>query len=270
MLTDNPEKHMSNSRLFLLGPTRLEKDGLPIKFARQKMFALLAYLAVTGESYNREALIGMLWPNFNEAQAHAYLRNNLWSLREVLGEECGCFEQDHISLDQIPELWTDVLEFRRLISIYSSHSHPDNEICQACMTPLSEAVHLYRGDFMAGFNLRDSEQFNEWQFYEAESLRRDLAEILNRLALGKSAQRQFEQAIHYAKRYLALDKYNEQAVMLLIEILAWAGQPAAALRQYHEFVNILKKEFDALPAEDTTALVQSIKAGKIPPLPSIR
>jgi DNA-binding SARP family transcriptional activator len=260
---------VANLKLFLLGQVRLEQGGTAIKFPRRKMLALLAYLAVTDESYNRDILISFFWPEHDEAKAHAYLRNSLWSLREVLGQEWVCYDRDTISLEQFSDIWIDVKEFRRLASLISIHSHPPNEICSGCIAHLHEAVSLYRGDFMAGFSLRDSEQFNEWQFYEAEGLRKELAEILNRLAIGLCTQRQFEKAIHYARRYLALDKYNEQAHFLLINILAWKEGPAAALRQYQDYVDILKKEFGGSPSEEIIALSQSIKSGFIPPLPRL-
>jgi len=122
---------------------------------------------------------------------------------------------------------------------------------------------------LVGFHLRDSELFNEWQFFEADRLRRELVEILVGLALGKSAQRQFEPAIHYGRRYLALDKYNEQAHLLFVKVLTWAGQPTAAMRHYQEYLRLMKKEFDGLPSEELITLSETIKIGKAPPLPRL-
>ena len=39
-------------------------------------------------------------------------------------------------------------------------------------------VELYRGDFLEGFSLRDSAAFDEWQFFQAEALRQELAAAL--------------------------------------------------------------------------------------------
>ena len=64
---------------------------------------------------------------------------------------------------------------------------------------------LNRDDFLAGFTLRDSPGFDEWQFFQTEGLRDDLAGVLQQLARGHGVQRRFEQAIPYARRWLALD-----------------------------------------------------------------
>ncbi|NIP69312.1 MAG: hypothetical protein GTO04_09075, partial [Planctomycetales bacterium] len=48
---------MSSLKLSLLGPPRLERDGVPLELDTRKNMALIAYLAVTGESHSREALV---------------------------------------------------------------------------------------------------------------------------------------------------------------------------------------------------------------------
>src|SRR3712207_7660648 len=53
-----------------------------------------------------------------------------------------------------------------------------------CSSDLSEAVALYRDDFLAGFALRDSAAFDDWQFFQGEELRRELAGALERLGRG--------------------------------------------------------------------------------------
>ena len=67
-------------------------------------------------------------------------------------------------------------------------------MCAECLPPLTEAVELYRDDFMAGFGLRDSAAFDDWQFFQSESLRRELAGALERLARGRGALGEWEAA----------------------------------------------------------------------------
>ena len=50
----------------------------------------------------------------------------------------------------------DVDRFRELLAECRTHGHPEAEVCPECLSPLSEAVALYRDDFLAGFALRDS------------------------------------------------------------------------------------------------------------------
>ena len=75
-------------------------------------------------------------------------------------------------------------------------------------TPLRRAADLYRGDFMAGFTLRDSANFDDWQFYETEHLSREVAGALGRLVRGYSAQGDFEAAIGHARRWRAIAPFH--------------------------------------------------------------
>jgi DNA-binding SARP family transcriptional activator len=262
---------MSGLKLLLLGPPRLERENMPLELERRKALALLAYLAVTGEAQPREALATLLWPDYDESQAHANLRRALWTMKQALGEKHVAIGRERVGLssgltpppnsEQV--LWLDVAHFRWLLAECGTHSHPPSEVCPICLPLLAEAVALYRADFMAGFTLPDSPEFDEWQFFQAESLRRDLAGALERLVSGHSAQSEFEQAIPYARRWLALDSLHEPAQRCLIQLYAQAGQRAAALRQYEEYQRLLAAELGVAPEKETTALYEAIKARKI-------
>ena len=54
-----------------------------------------------------------------------------------------------------------------------------------CLAHLTAAVELYSEDFLAGFTLPDSPTFDEWQFFQRESLRQ-LSKIVQESALGNS------------------------------------------------------------------------------------
>jgi DNA-binding SARP family transcriptional activator len=105
-------------------------------------------------------------------------------------------------------------------------------VCPDCSRLLTEAVTLYTDDFLAGFTLRDSPDFDEWQFFQAESLRQDLGAALEQLVRGLSAQDEYETAIPYARRWLSLDSLHEPVHRELMRLYAWSEQLAAAMRQY--------------------------------------
>ena len=78
---------MSHLALYLLGPPRIELDGVPIKVDRRKAIALLAYLAVTGESQWRDSPVNLLWPEYDGARGRAALRRTLFALQKALGDD---------------------------------------------------------------------------------------------------------------------------------------------------------------------------------------
>jgi len=193
---------MSRLALFLLGSPRIERDGVLINVDTRKAIALLAYLTVTHQRHSRDVLASLLWPEYDQTNARGALRRTLSTLNKALAGDWLDIERDTISLDSrsSSNLWLDVDHFYNLLDKCRTHGHPASETCPACVSPLSEAVTLYRNDFLAGFSLRDSPTFDEWQFFQADSLRHDLAATLERLVSCYSAMGDFKPSIAYARR----------------------------------------------------------------------
>jgi predicted ATPase len=258
---------MTDFKLWLLGAPHLERDGVSLKIGRRKATALLAYLALMGGAHRREALAALLWPDYGEAEAHAYLRQALWALKQALGQEQIEAEREAVSLVRSAGFELDVDEFRRLLAACRTHGHAAHEVCPACLVSLGQAIALYRDDLLAGFTLPDAPDFDEWQLFQRESLRRELVEVLERLVRGHSARGELELAIAHGRRWVALDPLHEPAQRQLMQLYAAAGQEAAALRQYRECVRVLKEELGVPPAAETTALYEAIKAKRLPASP---
>jgi DNA-binding SARP family transcriptional activator len=122
---------------------------------------------------------------------------------------------------------------------------------------------LYSDEFLAGFTLRDSPAFDEWQFFQAEQLRQSLAQVLVRLIHTHETSGAFEPAILYARRWLALDPMHEPAHRKLMQLYNGSGQQAAALRQYQQCVKVLDEELH-LPPQPETSELERIRLGREP------
>src|SRR5215210_6378484 len=254
--------------VLLLGAPRIEHDGEPIEVDTRKAIALLAYLAVTRRRHARDALAGLLWPEYNQSRARAALRRTLSSLGKARAEGWLEADRESVELDR-DGVWIDVDRFRELLAECRTHGHPETEVCPECLPPLSEAVELYRDDFLAGFTLRDSAAFDDWQFFQAEEMRRELAGALERLSRGYGALEAWERAVSYGRRWLALDHLHEPAHRWLMQLYAWAGQRSAALRQYRECVRVLEGELGVSPLEETTRVYEAIMENNLPPPPDL-
>jgi predicted ATPase/DNA-binding SARP family transcriptional activator len=289
--TGKGQVNVSRTALYLLGTPRLERDGQEIALSRRKALALLAYLAVTGHSHGRDTLATLLWPEYDQSRARASLRGALSSLKQALGEGWLEADRETVGLDASsfagplsseaaredvgphPEaapgrlFWLDVAEFQDRLAQCRTHGHPPDQVCPACLSSLAQAAALYRDDFLAGFTLRDSSAFDEWQFFQTEGLRREMASVLERLVLGLGAQGAFEGAIPYARRWVALDLLHEPAHRHLMRLYAWSGQRAAALRQYAECERVLNEELGVSPEEETVQLGEAIQERREPAPP---
>ena len=188
---------MNSLNIFLLGAPRVERQDRPIEVDTRKAIALLAYLAVAHSSggLRRDSLATFFWPEVDSARAHGALRRTLSALHKALGGAGLKIDRETVSLERGPGTWVDVDDFHARLAECRTHGHPADETCAACLPRLLEAAELYHDDFMAGFSLRDSPAFDDWQFFQVESLRRELAGALERLARGLSAQGDFEAGI---------------------------------------------------------------------------
>ncbi len=254
---------MPTLKLHLLGPPRVELDDTPVDLQRRKALALLVYLAINNQPHSRDTLATLFWPDHTQSQARAYLRRDLAVLNTSPAGRWLEADRETIELKHKPGFWLDVAEFSRLLETSQSHNHGPELVCQDCLRLLSDAVTLYNDDFLAGFTLRDSREFDDWQFFQTESLRQELGGALARLVQGYSKHGQADEAIPLARRWVALDPLYEPAQRQLITLYDAAGQPAAAIRQYEEYVKFLEEELGLPPEEDMTTLYEAIKAKRI-------
>jgi DNA-binding SARP family transcriptional activator len=231
--------------LYLFGAPRLERDGLVIDIQRRKTMALLAYLAATGKLHTRETLATLFWPEQDQSSAMANLRRDLSRLRRALGDEALQTERQQVGASQRNQFWVDTFAFQQLVK--QEHVHDQRDVCMDCLQHLEDGVALYRDRFMAGFNLPDCPRFDEWQFFTAEELRQALVSALQKLIEWHVELGDLTQSITYARQWLAQDSLNESAHRKLMQLFAWSGQQAAALRQYQECVRILRQELEVEP-----------------------
>src|SRR6266568_2812354 len=258
---------MSDLALFLMGSPRIVRDGIVLNVDTRKATALIAYLAVTKRPQSRDALAALLWPEYDQAHARATLRRTLSTLNKALAGTWLHIDRETVAIDASAHMWLDVDEFYSHLEECKRHGHPATEVCSAGLEPLAGAVSLYRDDFLAGFGLRDSPNFDDWQFFQADTMRRDLSNALERLVRGHSILPDYTSAIAYARRWLALDRLHEPTYRYLMQLYAWSGQRAAALHQYRECVQVLQKELGVAPLEATTQLYQAIKENQQTPPP---
>ncbi|KPK08140.1 MAG: hypothetical protein AMJ56_12105 [Anaerolineae bacterium SG8_19] len=232
---------MTELRLNLLGSPQQFLSGVEVSLEARKPAALLYYLVMSAETHSRDHLGTLLWPEQDQAQARAYLRRALWSLKQAGLEEWLASTRESVAMQ--PGYWLDVAAFREALDAGES----------------TRAADLYRGDFLAGFTLPDSPQFDEWQYFQAEGLRDGLAQALFDLVEKHAEEADFGQAIDYARRWLTLDPLREEVHRWLMRLYAYDGQQAAALRQYEECVRLLEDELDVEPEPETRDLYQTIR-----------
>lgn len=252
---------MPDLDITLFGSPRVARGGVPLAIGRHLTLALLAYLAAAEQPPSRATLATLFWPELDESEAHASLRRALYDLSQAVGKEWLAVERERVTLPPVGGLRVDVRRFRDLAAQAAGHGHATGQLCDDCLAALTEAAEIYRGDFLAGFSLRGSAAFDDWQSVTVEHERLALAGVLEQLATGLAGRRRCDLALPHARRWLALDPLDEASHRLLMQLHAWAGDRAAAARQYEGCVKVLAAELGIEPAPETTALYQALVHG---------
>jgi predicted ATPase/DNA-binding SARP family transcriptional activator len=279
---------MNQLSVRLLGPFEVIGDGDPVTWAGgDATRALLAYLVMhAGSELRRDNLAGLLWPDEPQAAALRNLRQALHRLRASIrdleadppllrttrrviaftpGSSPPTGSPETARAQEGRTFWLDVTAFRKALAETAAHSHDALERCPSCIPRQEEAVHLYRGEFLAGFSY-PSDLYEGWMVVEREALHGQALEALAHLATYHGERGETAQAIRYAQRQVELEPWREEAHRQWIRALAWSGQRGAAMAQFEACQRILADELGVEPEEETTALYERIRDGaELPP-----
>jgi TolB-like protein/DNA-binding SARP family transcriptional activator/Tfp pilus assembly protein PilF len=236
-------------RFWILGALDLRApNGAEVRsvLAQPKRTALLAYLAVASPRgfHRRDTLLGLLWPERDQAHARAALSKAVHYLRRSLGESVVESRGDEELRVNAEQLWCDATAFRAAVNTGA----------------FEDALALYRGDLLAGFFVDDVPEFEHWLETERAALRREAAEGAWRLAEEAAAGADTERIAGWARRGADLAPDDEAGVRRAVALLDRVGERAGALRLYGDLAERLRKEWGVEPSVETQRLVAEIRA----------
>ena len=257
---------MAHLAISLLGPFQATLEGLPVTtFKYDKVRALLAYLAVESEfAHEREALLGLLWPDLPEDAARNNLRQTLLTLREAIGDRTAqppflLASRATLQFNPAADYSLDVKTFLELLNSCTRHLHANPLTCRACAGRRQAAVDLYNGDFLTEFFLPDSDSFEEWALVKREWLHRQMVETLSQLVAYHERRGNYGETLRYAGRQIMLDPWREETHRQLMRLYVLNGERSAALAQYENCCNMLQQELGVEPEAATTTLYEQIR-----------
>jgi DNA-binding SARP family transcriptional activator len=185
-----------------------------------------------------------------------------------MGDDVVVADRDQVRLTD--GVVTDLNSFRGALEETTAHDHGESDVCVACITPLRKAVATYRGEFMAGFSIRDTPEYEDWTRSTAEGLRMAVGRAYERLATALAAEGDYRSAIEAVNSWLELDPLREPGYRQLMILSAWAGDGAGATEAYRRCVATLNRELGVDPLEETTELHEAILDDDLPPAPGLR
>ena len=213
--------------------------------AQPKRFALLAYLCLATPRgfHQREALLGLFWPEADAFHARAALRKSLHVVRHAVGDDVILSRGDDqigVAFDVIS---CDAAEFQDLVG----------------KGRLEEALDLYRGELLPGFYVDGVPEFERWLERERSRLRKLAAGAAQQLTERLESAQRFEEAVAVARTALALAGADERALRRLVALLDKVGDRAGAIEAYDTFRQHVAEGAGVEPSSETQALVRRIR-----------
>lgn len=235
-------------RLRTFGGFRLlGNDGQTVPLALRKAEALVGYLAVAPEqTCSREALAELLWGAYEQQHARHSLRQLLLLITKAtaeIGVRILKLDSQSISLNA-QSLDLDVVELGGLLRDRSPQA-------------LGSVLSLYRGEFLSGLTVQAAE-FEDW-LSGARAKYHELAlEAALSLLHHHEADGRVEAAIETATRALWLEPVREDIHRRLMHLYVRCGMRSSALFQYRTCREVLDRELNVEPDQETTNLYTHI------------
>jgi DNA-binding SARP family transcriptional activator/Flp pilus assembly protein TadD len=237
--------------LDLRGP---DGSSLAPLLAQPKRAALLAYVALARPQgpVRRDILLATFWPEMPDDRARAALRNALSFVRKAAPGVLAARTDDAVAVAD-DALVCDVRQMEAALAAGD----------------VTGALAHYGGDLLAGLHVDDAPAWEQWRDSERLRLRHVALAAARGAAEAARGRKDPDGAVALARRACEIDPDDEPSVRRMMEMLAEAGDPAGALREYERFAARLIRELDLEPAPETEALRRAlrVRAERLPDPP---
>lgn len=227
-------------KIRLLGSFQVLKGDKALSIQSRSAQALLAYLLLKPRAqHRREKIAAEIWPEANEENSRAYLRNSLWQLRKALG--AGYFHADKnlVALDPSASYKLDV---DRLLELKGKSASREG---------LMRALDGFQGELLPGF-------YDDWVVTEREHLNRLFVSHFTLLLEKLQAERLWPELIEWGEKFVAYEEAPEEAFCILMQAYAETGDRSNLTSTYQRCVRHLDQQLSFAPSAKTVELYQSL------------
>ena len=229
----------------LLGPPFLVRDDVVYPAPRgRKVWALLAYLALSDRPPSRQQLVDLLFPDAEDPAGA--LRWNLSQLRRLLGGPDTIGSGNVVQL-RLPQ--DSVIDVHVLMA-GTSHA-------------AAELPGLGR-ELLEGMDIDATPGFTAWLLGERRRLQALSEAVLREGALRMLASGDARSAVELATRLVTADPMNEDAHVLLIRAFAGTGDAVAVERQLAASLDLFRRELGVEPGPELAEAAR-MQTGRAPP-----
>lgn len=254
-----PQERPGGASFVLLGrfSARIDSTDIPGLTGR-KLQELLSYLLLfRAKPHRREILADTLWGGISTAQSKKYLRQTLWQLHRILGDQQRSpdpfllVNPDWIQINEQAGVWLDVAEVE--LAFEAARGREGEELDPELAAVLDRAIRLYRGELLEGW-------YQDWCVFERERLKAMYLTMVEKMLGYHELHRQVDEGLLCGERILRHDRAHERTHWRLMRLRYLAGDRTGAMRQYEACAAALREELDVAPSERTSTLYEQIRA----------
>ncbi len=169
---------------------------------------MFLYLLLFPRGGTKEQLGELFWPGSNQLELKVRFKNAMYRLRRVVGATMIQFKDNMYSFNRKMEHDVDVLTFQSEISEGEKSKDSESRI-----EHFENAIAVYSGDFLPDTDV-------EWASSEREILSEKYLQVSWEVAKYKYQTKQYQGAEELCQKILDKEIYNDDAVMLMMKILA--------------------------------------------------
>lgn len=216
----------------------LTNSDFQTQAARDLFFMLLAH----PEGMTREEIGVIFWPEANAREIKFRIKNTVYRLRHAVGKDVILLDQDNYRFNNALDYEYDVELFLKENALGLQAKDPLRKLAH-----FREAAKLYKGTFLPEIS-------ETWVYPVRESLQQIYINFLLQTAEIYLEMGDFNLALDFCQRALAVDNCLEIAYRLSLRIYAAMGDRAAVVKQYSRCREVLLREINTEPSPQTQTL----------------
>ena len=219
----------------LFGVPKITNDGQPVFLPYSKINALLYHLLVS-KVLSRDEAVGLLWPDEEDKVAKKNLRNAIYQAKKSLGVDI-------------------IISPKKSLLILNEALEIESDVDLFIRTP-QENMHLYTGDFLQGFFLKDAEPYEAWVVKMRNHFREKFSAECYLKIEEDIQSKNYDQVEPRIQRLTDLDEYDERNFRLLMRFYQDTGRNSKVIETYYDLSKLLRKDLGIDPDRKTKEIYQ--------------
>ncbi|MEY8532425.1 AAA family ATPase [Blautia pseudococcoides] len=219
----------------LMGRPGVLLFGEKVSFPYQKVEGLFYYLCVNSQ-ISRSQAISVLWAESSESIARKNLRDAVYNIRKVLGQDILTVEGNTLI----------VLNRQRDIDIDIEHITREN------------LLESWKGEFLQFFFVKNCYEFEAWAEGERSERKRSYIKALQLKIMGQKIGQGLEFLEESGRILIQNEVLDEELYRIIMKKLAEAGRYLSAMEIFQSLKTFLEKEVEETPEEETQKLYEKI------------